>query len=151
MESQNVEQIEVYPSEGLPDDVITGMVEEGPRRPDRISDASSSRGSVSSLYDQQDNGKGMSLICVHTLNNTAHSNVLKRRYARRLKENSLNQEIVGHLTREVHEALNIPYMSLVTKVIYCSLKCLGFILLFVEYSLPAATSTLPYNGRNFFN
>jgi len=72
---------------------------------------------------------------------TAHSKVFKRGYARRLKENSFSQEIVGHLTREVHEALNIPYMSLVTKVMYCYLQCLGIILLYVEYSLPPATNT----------
>ncbi|XP_065912685.1 phosphatidylinositol 4,5-bisphosphate 3-kinase catalytic subunit gamma isoform-like isoform X2 [Dysidea avara] len=96
-ESQKVEQCELPHSSSLLDDVFT---EESPRTK-LLSNASSSRGSMSSVSEQQDDAK--------------RSNVLRRRYAKRSKENSFSQEVIGHLTREVHEALNIPYMSLVAK------------------------------------
>ena len=75
----------------------------------------------------------MSLICVCTIHVAAkRSNVLRRRYAKRSKENSFSQEVIGHLTKEVHEALNIPYMSLVAKVTCCYQWCFDLILLYAE-------------------
>ena len=64
--------------------------------------------------------RDVTYLCVYALHAAAkRSNVLRRRYAKRSKENSFSQEVIGHLTREVHEALNIPYMSLVAKVTCC--------------------------------
>jgi len=39
------------------------MVEEGPQRPKMMSNASSSRGSVSSTYEQQDDGERNNIKC----------------------------------------------------------------------------------------
>ena len=50
---------------------------------------------------------------------------LKRTNAKRSKESLFPEGAVGQLTREVHEALYIPYESLEVKVI-CIILCTMF-------------------------
>jgi len=56
-ESQNDGHFEVLSSSEFLDDAFTEIVEEGQQRPKMMSNASSSRGSIGSTYEQQDDGE----------------------------------------------------------------------------------------------
>jgi len=77
-----------------------------------------------------------------------HSNALKRRYARRSKENSFSQGIVGHLTREIHEELNIPYMDMDDKVI--NSICMGPNIIFCRIQLTCSYKCLTTHKKKPF-